>query len=310
MPARAGVAGFICDTVAQEGLKKILGAFGIDTDVTDVAYEAAAEYLKNPDDAKLGAAMNSLTQGVAGLVFPEYGVALKAGQVVVGGVNYTIEEAQELQLDAFTCGGFSYGSAFNAVDFWSLNAVQQKVKGLNCRNFADRVQTLQQMAELKSIWDGYYTRQLLEMGGRQNEEDLRFKLYKAWSKLDEQWRIKTGAQLYYKLGAALRIEARRLQENPPKSCPAPAGSTMFGDPRTEKGNYVDRCYAFASGCDDNNIQDASKKPSAMEFCRRKGYKKATDSKWSYKAPTEIQSSGQICPDPKGCGGLDFVSCGN
>ncbi len=85
-------------------------------------------------------------------------------------------------------------------------------------------------------------------------------------------------------------------------------SATFDNPRTGKGNFVDRCYAWASGCDDNNNPNPTAKPAANAFCKQKGYQRATDSRWSYKAPTEILSSGQICPDPRGCGGLDFVTC--
>jgi hypothetical protein len=95
----------------------------------------------------------------------------------------------------------------------------------------------------------------------------------------------------------------------PQSPGTPTQST-FNDPRTDKGNFVDRCYAFASGCDDNDNPDPAAKPAANEFCKRKGYASVAlgGSKWSYKAPTEILSSGELCTDPKGCGGLDFVKC--
>ncbi len=95
---------------------------------------------------------------------------------------------------------------------------------------------------------------------------------------------------------------------PPRTvAPQPA---RFDQPRTAKGNFVDRCYAFASGCDDNNNPSPAAKPSANAFCKSKGYTSVAPggSQWSYKAPTEIQSSGQFCRDPKGCGGLDYVSC--
>jgi hypothetical protein len=90
--------------------------------------------------------------------------------------------------------------------------------------------------------------------------------------------------------------------------------TKFNDPRTDKGNFVDRCFAFASGCDDNNNDDPVAKPAANEFCKRKGFQSVArgGSKWSYKTPTEILSSGQVCESPdnptSGCGGLDFVAC--
>src|SRR5215211_5699685 len=81
--AQDSTAKAACDTAAQEALKKILEALGVPVDAGEVAYDTWADYLKNPNDTKLDAALNTLGQGTAGLVFPAYGVALKGGKIVL-----------------------------------------------------------------------------------------------------------------------------------------------------------------------------------------------------------------------------------
>ena len=75
--------------------------------------------------------------------------------------------------------------------------------------------------------------------------------------------------------------------------------TRFNNPSLVAGYWVDRCLAWASQCD---------APAANAFCQRAGYARASDFRWSYHAPTMIISSGQVCNDPKSCGGFDYVTC--
>jgi hypothetical protein len=293
--------------VAQTAFKKILESMGFPVDAGKVAYNAWAEYLKNPDDTKLDATLQSLGQGIAGLAFPNLGMAMEGGKLVIGGVQYTIEEAQSAQLGAFLCGGASFGQAFTSVDFFSLNAVQAQSPGLNCDNFGDRVTSLEKLYALKSIWDGYYTRQLLEIAGPANSEEIKMNLYQGWTTLETKWKLQQGAVILARLRDKLRQEAEAI----PKTCELPPTNPLtIADPRTDRGNFVDRCLYFGSQCDDNGNGDPAAKPAANEYCKKKGYGSVapSGSTWSYKAPTEILSTGEICGDPNGCGGLDFVTC--
>lgn len=93
--------------------------------------------------------------------------------------------------------------------------------------------------------------------------------------------------------------ASRTPANP-YNPPAQQQSNMrYDNPYLTPGYWIDRCLSWASQCDE---------PAASEFCRRSGYDRAVDFKWSYHAPTQIISSGQICNDPSACGGFDYITC--
>jgi hypothetical protein len=113
----------------------------------------------------------------------------------------------------------------------------------------------------------------------------------------------SGARLYRILGiAAVMVLALGCS-----SRGVFAQQARFDDPRTPRGNYVDRCLQWAQQCDDNNMGPGGKH-AAHALCWKMCYANAVDSKWSYKAPTEVIMGGQICNDPRGCGGIDYVIC--
>src|SRR5262249_8560863 len=140
--------------------------------------------------------------------------AVKGGEIVVDGVNYTIEQAKAQQLRAYLCGAASFGEVFTQVDFWSLNAVQQKSPGINCDNFAQHVTSAEQLKGLEDIWKGYYTQQLVEIGGPQNKAEITTILQAGWSALERDWKLYWTAKAYDDLRAELARQAKAAAENP------------------------------------------------------------------------------------------------
>lgn len=80
------------------------------------------------------------------------------------------------------------------------------------------------------------------------------------------------------------------------AAPPPATQT-FVRPKLN-GYWVDRCLSWGAQCN---------QPAADEFCRRKGYARASDFSWAGMSPTRILSSGQVCNLPI-CGGFTQVVC--
>lgn len=87
-----------------------------------------------------------------------------------------------------------------------------------------------------------------------------------------------------------------VKEDPPKAAKLPK-VRVFRNPKY-KGYWVDRCRIWARECD---------RPAADEFCRRMGYRTATDFSWNLRKPTRILTSGLIC-NANFCGGFSKVVC--
>ena len=181
-----------------------------------VAINALAAYIKTPGDEAFNTAMNALANGTAGLVFTPYGLALKAGKMVVAGVEYTVDAGESGRMQAALCGGASFNDAFSVLSFFDLNAVKQLSPGLTCDNFGDRGGDRQKLAALKALWDGFYARTLREIEGEQNRESVDRKLSEGWATLELKWKLQQGAKLYAEVRGEIDRQARELAAN--KQC--------------------------------------------------------------------------------------------
>jgi hypothetical protein len=65
------------------------------------------------------------------------------------------------------------------------------------------------------------------------------------------------------------------------------------------GVHVDRCWHFATECDE---------PAATAWCRSKGLTHAVAWKWENMSDTIGQSDGRRCPTPGACGGFTVIVC--
>jgi hypothetical protein len=68
---------------------------------------------------------------------------------------------------------------------------------------------------------------------------------------------------------------------------------------TINGIRVDRCWHFATECDE---------PAATAWCRSKGLTHAVQWKWEYLSNTIGQSDGRTCPISGACGGFSLIVC--
>ena len=73
---------------------------------------------------------------------------------------------------------------------------------------------------------------------------------------------------------------------------------IFPDPKYQ-GYWVDQCRSWGKDCG---------RPAADAFCRKMGFANSSESKWSYRAPTRVITTGQICKDAKRCGGFSRIVC--
>ena len=295
------------DSAIDATIKAILRARGVPEwaiSSGDGTYQATKDYLSHPDGERLDKAAQSATKSALSALVPSAGIAISGAELSVKGVEATLGEAEALRAKAFLCGSFSYG-ALRAPNFFSYERVRQIAPGVTCENFAERVTTYRQLTQLKEFWEGFYSQQVKQV----NFDDLQTRdmLGQAWFSLQQQWAARWAETENRKI----REEMLRSLAGPAQQRCAPSTDIQpasYMDPRTKDGHYVDRCFAYASGCDDNNNPDY--KPSADAFCKSKGHSGVVPggSKWSFKAPTQIQADGQLCTDPKGCGGLDYVNC--
>ena len=78
-----------------------------------------------------------------------------------------------------------------------------------------------------------------------------------------------------------------------------SATRVFINP-TINGIPLDRCVTWGSNCNE---------PAASEFCRSKGFARATEWKWSGMKKTIIQSNRQICTSAMSlCGGFTRIVC--
>ncbi len=152
-------------------------------------------YVAAPDDEKLEAVMFELGMGGAGLSVPGLGILIKTGRIYIDGVEYTVDEARRMQIDAFLCGGVSGGERLPGPGFFETRGAQQISPGITCDNFAERIETADQFQRLESLFRGFYTRNLLELGGRQNRDAYRQVLDEQWAKVTTAWKVRMGARL-------------------------------------------------------------------------------------------------------------------
>ncbi len=185
--------------------------------VGKAASKAWDAYVKAPDDDKLEAVLESLADSAAGILIPGYGRIQKGGKLYIQGVEYTIAAAKEAQLDAFLCGGASAGESLAGFGFFQTNGAQAIAPGIDCRNFSEKVTTLEDFARLETLFKGFYTRQFLELGGPQNRENYQRILNEEWEIVDRTWKAKVAAGIYEKLRADLIREAQAAAQAP---CPA------------------------------------------------------------------------------------------
>lgn len=227
-----------CDQATQEAVETIAEKYGFGAfEPASAIYSIMKAYLSAPDAQKYDELLKAIREEGAGLVIPGFDVVRAGGTIVVGGVEYTIQQAQAAQLDAFLCGG----GDLLAEGFFKIGGAQAIVPGITCENFAEKITTIEQLNRFKVLFDGFYTNSVVEFGGRQNDERYREILRDEWSLLERTWKARTGARLYQNLLDDLVREAERAKARAactPKADPAAnpadaAGEPAGGGPRLE-----------------------------------------------------------------------------
>jgi hypothetical protein len=89
-----------------------------------------------------------------------------------------------------------------------------------------------------------------------------------------------------------------IPASPREGAVAVIKQTTFTNP-TINGIRVDRCWHFATECDE---------PAATHWCQSKGFTRAVESKWEYMSDTIGQSDSRRCPIPGACGGFSKIVC--
>lgn len=200
------------------------------------AFDVWKAYLSSPDDQKLTATLNALGKAGADIIIPGYGTVSDGVKIAVARVEYTIEEARSQQINALLCGGASGGERLPGTGFFELNGTQAISPGITCENFSERITTSEQFDRLKQLYDGYYSRLVYEMGGRQNREAYTQILYQQWQVIERTWKARRGVAIYEKLRSDLAIDAQALQGL--KSCAAgvaDTGEAKADEPKAEGG---------------------------------------------------------------------------
>jgi hypothetical protein len=226
MPAAARPAS-LCDVITKAALEEALKAIlGPAVDPALAASDSIQEYLTNPDDKKLDAAMNTLANGGLAIACPACGTAMIGGALVVGGVEKTIEEIKSLKLQAFLCGTTSWG-VLQMEGFFQTNGAQAIAKGINCENFAERITNFDDFTRLKKFFEGDYSRNVHELGGEQNRGDNQRILDEAWQTIE----AKLGVKIAEKLRAAFIREAEALKAR--EACKPAAKGSVPGEDITD-----------------------------------------------------------------------------
>jgi hypothetical protein len=205
---------------------------------TVLGMDVIIEYFTHPDETNLDAAWHKLLEGGTKIVFPTYGITVMVGRVVLGtsdkpglasiGAEHVVQAAKSGQLDAFICGDRSFGNLFGQASFFDLAAVRSR--GITCDNFTSRIQTEKDLEDMKSLWFGYYKRQLLDLNpGVNNSYGVNTMLNDGWGRLEEQWKTIWAEKLARQLRDALRDEAAQFKSDqasavcypPPTPAPTP-----------------------------------------------------------------------------------------
>lgn len=306
-----GIGQTACDAAAMtlfKGALRMAGVPDLGIAANEAAIDASREFNQAKADEAPDAAARSLAESLVKAAIPGAGLAIDGGKLSVTGIKAFVEDSERQQVLAFVCAESRVFDIFAqpTVDFFARGDVQRTAPGINCHNFTDWITNYDKYQRLEQLWRGPFSAEVRSLRGRGTKTDAELK--DGWSYISKQWGERWSESVYRGIRERIRRDAASL----PQQCKVtkPLQPASFSEPRTAKGNFVDRCYAFASQCDDNNQTDPRFKPSANAFCKSKGYSGVAPggSRWSYKAPTEIQSSGQLCTDAKGCGGLDYVSC--
>ena len=218
-----------CDAVSKAGLEEALGhILGKGVQVPLAVSDAVADYLTNPDDKKFSAAMNALANGAVGIAVPGAGWAFVGGKLVFAGVDYTIEEAKALQLDAFLCEA---GGLID-VSFFQFPGVQRLANGIDCRNFTEKIKTIDDFVKLETQFKIYKTYVLglgpIKLGGKENVDSYSEILDNEWKIITTTWKIKVGAALIEKLSADLIREAEAFKAKQSCTAGGTGGTTTTG----------------------------------------------------------------------------------
>lgn len=186
------------DSLQKEASKSLL--IKASGRVGDLGINPLIEYLTNPDDTKLDAAVNSLIEGGLSIAIPGYGPVVEGGKIVIGGTTYmakeVIEEARNAKMQTLADG------------FFNTPAIRDK--GITEDNIGEKITTEE---EFKKNWN-YYTVAEREISSKEKQRMLS----EAGERGLKIWRIKRAAALRERVRAELKEAARRAAEARKKAC--------------------------------------------------------------------------------------------
>lgn len=176
------------------------------------------EYIKAPGDTdeKLDAAFWKLMESARDIYFPEVGLAIKAGKVVIGTAQYTVEQmfaAGEIQKrDTLIAGPsgtriLSFMEPMRDNSFFEVTSRHAYTRNgqaipaeiITAENVAEKIQS---EAELKNRWT--YWRSQLSLPTIQRDIDA------AWPNMLSYWKAKRAIVIADKLEKAVKEKARQL----------------------------------------------------------------------------------------------------
>lgn len=225
-PALSAAPQGMCNTIAKMALTKILKAGGVSNEqifIGDATYKTVDAYFANPGDSQLNEAAKALAEVTVKKVFPGSAVVITGGKLTLSGVRWTIDEAQRLKVEAFLCGNRSFFEPVTP-SFFQERRVQELTGGADCNDFTNHISTFDQLAALKSFWNGYYSDQVRMVRG--NDAETRERLAAGWMLLEQRWAERWAEKEMVRMHAALR---REVEELPPECADQPKEPVVSGD---------------------------------------------------------------------------------
>lgn len=175
--------------------------------IDSFALDPLITYFTTPDDKALDAALLKALEGVRDAAFPTLGLSIKAGKVIIGTAQYTVEQMYQAggiqQRESLIFGGSpdrllgDLNNPYSKASFFGIKSVEGQ--GITKENIG---QTIKTEARLKELW-GYYKSEVGTVLGQGPIDQ-------AWPSMLEYWRDKRAAIVLDDLFAALQGKSREI----------------------------------------------------------------------------------------------------
>jgi hypothetical protein len=175
-------------------------------------------YFDAPDGKKLDAAAKSIAESGIKFAFgPGAGILITAGKFSYDGVEWTMEEAARLRVDAQICGTVAFGEQVPMPALFKDAGVQAIAPGVTCENFGEWVNTPEKFQRLQEHYKGHFTRTFLGLHPRSLWPEKQAILDSVWKEINRIWHVREADRQLKKLQLDLMRKAEALQ----KGCPRP-----------------------------------------------------------------------------------------